>query len=62
MHRLGRAAQYCMDMLNWMVHCWGIVPLTDMLSMINTKMMAEEDTPRRTASRPITTWHGSTRT
>jgi hypothetical protein len=41
----GVQPQYCIDMLNWMVHCWGIVPLTDMLSMINTKMIAEEDTP-----------------
>jgi hypothetical protein len=57
----GVQPQYCIDMLNWMVHCWGVVPLTDMLSMINTKMIAEEDTPR-TASRLITTWHGSTRT
>ena len=41
----GVQPQYCIDMLNWMIHCWGIVPLTDMLSMINTKMIAEEDTP-----------------
>lgn len=41
----GVQPQYCIDMLNWMVHCWGIVPLTDMLSMINTRMIAEDDTP-----------------
>jgi len=41
----GVQPQYVIDMLNWMVHCWGIVPLTDMLSMINTKEIAEVDTP-----------------
>ena len=34
-----------MDLLVWMLNCWGIVPLTDMLSMDNTTMIAEEDTP-----------------
>ena len=32
-------------MLYWMMHCWGVVPLTDMLSMVNTLPIAEEDTP-----------------
>ena len=32
-------------MLNWMVHCWGVVPLTDMLSMVISKEIAKEDTP-----------------
>ena len=41
----GVQPQYVIDMLNWMIHCWGIVPLTDMLSMVNTKLIAEEDTP-----------------
>jgi len=41
----GVQPQYVIDMLDWMVHCWGIVPLTDMLSMVNTRMIAEEDTP-----------------
>ncbi len=41
----GVQPQYCIDMLYWMLQCWGIMPLTDMLSMINTKMLAEEDTP-----------------
>jgi hypothetical protein len=41
----GVQPQYVIDMLNWMVHCWGVVPLTDMLSMVNTRMIAEEDTP-----------------
>lgn len=41
----GVQPQYTIDMLNWMVQCWGVLPLTDMLSMINTKLIAEEDTP-----------------
>lgn len=41
----GVQPQYVIDMLNWMIHCWGIVPLTDMLSMVSTKLIAEEDTP-----------------
>ena len=41
----GVQPQYCIDMLNWMVHCWGIVPLTDMLSLVNTRMIADVDTP-----------------
>ena len=41
----GVQPQYCIDMLNWMIHCWGVVPLTDMLSMVISKEIAEEDTP-----------------
>lgn len=41
----GVQPQYVIDMLNWMVHCWGVVPLTDMLSMVNDRMIADEDTP-----------------
>ena len=41
----GVQPQYIIDMLYWMIQCWGVVPLTDMLSMVNTKMIAEEDTP-----------------
>ena len=41
----GVQPQYCIDMLYWMLQCWGVVPLTDMLSMVNTRMIAEEDTP-----------------
>ena len=41
----GVQPQYVIDMLNWMVHCWGIVPLTDMLSLVNTRMIADTDTP-----------------
>ena len=28
-----------------LLNCWGIVPLTDMLSMVNTRMIADTDTP-----------------
>ena len=41
----GVQPQYCIDMLYWMVNCWGVVPLTDMLSMVLTTEIAEEDTP-----------------
>ena len=41
----GVQPQYLIDMLYWLVQCWGVVPLTDMLSMVNTDMIAEEDTP-----------------
>lgn len=41
----GVQPQYVIDMLNWMVHCWGVVQLTDMLSMVISKEIAEEDTP-----------------
>lgn len=38
-------SHYYMDFLVWRLNCWGIVPLTDMLSMDNTDMIAEVDTP-----------------
>ncbi len=41
----GVQSHFYFDFLLWLVNCWGIVPLTDMLSMVNTKMIAEEDTP-----------------
>ncbi|MBQ3703262.1 MAG: 2-hydroxyacyl-CoA dehydratase [Oscillospiraceae bacterium] len=41
----GVQPQYVIDMLYWMVQCWGVVPLADMLSIINTDMIAEDDTP-----------------
>ena len=41
----GVQSHYYMDFLVWLLNCWGIVPLTDMLSMINTEMIAETDTP-----------------
>ena len=37
--------QYIIDQLYWLLQCWGIVPLTDMLSVINTDLIAEDDTP-----------------
>lgn len=41
----GVQSQYFFEMLNWMTNCWGILPLTDMLSMLSTRIIAEEDTP-----------------
>ncbi len=41
----GVQSHFYMDFLVWLLNCWGIVPLTDMLSMDNTKMIAQEDTP-----------------
>ena len=41
----GVQPQYVIDMLYWMIHCWGVVPLTDMLSMVTHEYIAEEDTP-----------------
>ena len=41
----GVQSHYYMDFLVWLLNCWGIVPLTDMLSMVSTKMIAETDTP-----------------
>jgi len=41
----GVQSHYYFDFLLWILNCWGIVPLTDMLSMVSTKVIAEEDTP-----------------
>lgn len=41
----GVQPHYCFDMLYWMVNCWGVVPLTDMLSMVIDKEITEVDTP-----------------
>ena len=41
----GVQSHYVFDLLYWMVNCWGVVPLTDMLSMVIDKEIAEEDTP-----------------
>ena len=41
----GVQSHYYMDFLLWLLNCWGIVPLTDMLSMVSTRRLAEEDTP-----------------
>lgn len=41
----GVQSHFYMDFLIWLQNCWGILPLTDMLSMVSTKVIAEEDTP-----------------
>lgn len=41
----GVQPQYTIEMLYWMINCWGVVPLTDMLSMVIKKEIAEVDTP-----------------
>ena len=41
----GVQPQYCIDQLYWMVNCWGVVPLTDMLSMVVEKEFCEENKP-----------------
>lgn len=41
----GVQPQYVIDMLYWMMECWGVIPLADMLSMVIKKEIAEEDTP-----------------
>ena len=41
----GVQSHFYFDFLLWILNCWGIVPLTDMLSMVNTNIIAEEDTP-----------------
>lgn len=41
----GVQSHYYMDFLLWLLNCWGIVPLTDMLSMVSTRTIAEEDSP-----------------
>ena len=41
----GVQSHYYMDFLVWLLNCWGIVPLTDMLSMVSTKELVTEDTP-----------------
>ena len=41
----GVQSHFYMDFLVWLLNCWGIVPLTDMLSMVSTKELVTEDTP-----------------
>ena len=41
----GVQSHFYMDFLVWLLNCWGIVPLTDMLSLVNTRMIADTDTP-----------------
>ena len=39
----GVQSHFYMDFLIWLQNCWGIVPLTDMLSMVSTKVLSEDD-------------------
>lgn len=39
----GVQSHFYMDFLLWLVNCWGIVPLTDMLSMVSTRVLSEDD-------------------
>lgn len=41
----GVQSHFYMDFLLWLQNCWGIVPLTDMLSMVSTRKLATENTP-----------------
>ena len=41
----GVQSHYYFDFLVCLVNCWGIVPLTDMLSMVSTRKLVTEDTP-----------------
>ena len=41
----GVQSHFYMDFLVWLLNCWGIVPLTDMLSMVSTRELATTDTP-----------------
>ena len=40
----GVQSHFYMDFLVWLLNCWGIVPLTDMLSMVSTRELATTDT------------------
>ena len=39
----GVQSHFYMDFLIWLQNCWGIVPLTDMLSMVSTRVLSEDD-------------------
>ena len=39
----GVQAQYYTDFLPWLQNCWGILPLVDMLSLVSTRMISEDD-------------------
>ena len=41
----GVQSHFYFDFLLWLLNCWGIVPLTDMLSMVSTRTLATENTP-----------------
>ncbi len=39
----GVQSQYFFEFLLWLQNCWGILPLTDMLSMLSTRILSEDD-------------------
>ena len=39
----GVQSQYYTEFLPWLQNCWGILPLTDMLSMVSTRILSEDD-------------------
>ena len=39
----GVQSQFYFEMLLWLENCWGILPLTDMLSMLSTRILSEDD-------------------
>lgn len=39
----GVQSQYYFEFLQWLQNCWGILPLTDMLSMLSTRVFSEDD-------------------
>ena len=39
----GVQSHFYMDFLIWLQNCWGILPLTDMLSMVSTRVLSEDD-------------------
>lgn len=39
----GVQSHFYMDFLIWLQNCWGIIPLTDMLSMVSTRVLSEND-------------------
>ena len=41
----GVQSHFYMDFLVWLLNCWGIVPLTDMLSMVSTRQLVTDNTP-----------------
>lgn len=39
----GVQSHFYFDFLIWLQNCWGIIPLTDMLSMVSTRVLSEDD-------------------
>ena len=39
----GVQSHFYFDFLLWLQNCWGILPLTDMLSMVSTRVLSEDD-------------------